>query len=83
MTDAARLKVLGQYAQKYDEIWREIEAGLSEKEDAFFLMGPANYIFQTGGVKWAVDPAFTVPRNRASMECIDADAVMESLDFIL
>ena len=83
MTDAARLKVLGQYAQKYDEIWREIEAGLSEKEDAFFLMRPANYIFQTGGVKWAVDPAFTVPRNRASMECIDADAVMESLDFIL
>jgi len=83
MTDEARLNVLKRYAERYDEIWSGIEQGLSEKEDAFFLMGPANYIFQTGGVKWAVDPAFTVPRDRTSIRCIDPDAVMESLDFIL
>lgn len=83
MTDGARLNVLERYARRYDEIWSSIESGLSGREDCFFLMGHANYIFQTGGIKWAVDPAFTVPRNRASFACIDADAVMESLDFIL
>ena len=83
MTDAQRLNVLERYAQRYEEIWTGIEEGLSGKEDAFFLMGPANYIFQTGGVKWAVDPAFTVPRDRSSIGCIDPDAVMKSLDFIL
>lgn len=83
MTDEARMNVLKRYEQRYDGIWREIEAGLSGPEDAFFLMGPANYIFQTGGVKWAVDPAFTVPRDRSSVKCIEPDAVMNSLDFIL
>lgn len=83
MTDAARLNVLNRYAEGYEEIWAGIEQGLSQKEDAFFLMGPANYIFQTGGVRWAVDPAFTVPRDRSSFECINADRVMNSLDFIL
>lgn len=83
MTDAARLRVLERYAQRYDEIWEEIERGLSEEGDAFFLMGPANYIFLTGGVKWAVDPAFTVPRDRSSFDCIDADRMMNSLDFVL
>ena len=83
MTDEARLNVLERYAEKYDEIWKDIEAGLSRKEDAFFLMGPANYFFRTGGVNWAVDPAFTVPRDRRSMGCIDPDGVMELLDFIL
>ena len=66
MTDEARLNVLNRYAERYEEIWSGIEKGLAGKEDAFFLMGPANYIFRTGGVNWAVDPAFTVPRNRKS-----------------
>jgi len=83
MTDEARLNVLKRYAEGYAEIWKGIEQGLAQKEDAVFLMGPANYIFLTGGVKWAVDPAFTVPRDRSSFACINADAVMNSLDFIL
>ena len=83
MTDAARENLLRRYAQGYDEIWRKIEAGLAEGEDSFFLMGPANYIFQTGGVRWAVDPAFTVPRDRSSAACVNPDAVMNSLAFIL
>lgn len=83
MTDEARLNILKRYAERYDEIWTEIERGLEGEDDAFFLMGPANYFFKTGGVKWAVDPAFTVPRDRSSFACIDADAVMKSLDFIL
>lgn len=83
MTDAERLNVLGLYAERYDEIWAGIEEGLSGEEDSFYLMGPANYIFRTGGVNWAVDPAFTVPRSRESVACIQPDTVMKSLDFIL
>ena len=67
MTDEAKLKVLQRYAERYGEIWRGIEEGLKSGEDCFFLMGPANYFFQTGGVRWAVDPAFTVPRDRSSI----------------
>ena len=83
MTDAERLNVLGLYAERYDEIWAGIEEGLSGEEDSFYLMGPANYIFRTGGVNWAVDPAFTVPRSRESIAGIHPDAVMNTLDFIL
>ena len=83
MTDEARMNVLKRYAERYEEIWSGIEEGLAGQEDAFFPMGPANYFFQTGGVKWAVDPAFTVPRDRSSIGCINPDGVMEELDFIL
>lgn len=83
MTDEMRLNVLKRYSQRYNEIWSGIEQGLAESEDSFYLMGPANYIFRTGGVNWAVDPAFTVPRDRSSISCIDPDAVMNSLNFIL
>ena len=83
MTDEARLNVLNRYAEGYAEIWEGIEQGLAQKEDAVFLMGPANYIFLTGGVKWAVDPMFNVPRTRESAALINPDGVMRSLSFVL
>lgn len=83
MTDAGRLAVLKRYAERYGEIWQDIERGMNEPEDAFFLMGPANYFFTTGGVKWAVDPMFNVPRTRESAALINSDGVMRSLSFVL
>ena len=83
MTDEMRLRVLERYEKRYGEIWEDIERGLFEEEDAFFLMGPANYFFSAGGMKWAVDPMFRVPRSGVSMSLIDPDRVFLSLDFIL
>ena len=83
MTDEMRLQVLSRYKQRYGEIWRGAEETLRSAEDAFCLMGPANYFFSTGGMKWAVDPMFNVPRTRESVSLIDPDPVMRSLDFIL
>lgn len=83
MTEEGRINILSRYAEGYLEIWQGIEEGLASGEDEFFLMGPSNYIFQTGGVRWAVDPAFTVPRDRSSFACINADEIMNSLDFVL
>ena len=46
-------------------------------------MGPANYIFTTGGVRWAVDPMFRIPRSGVSLDLINPDEVFSSLSFVL
>lgn len=83
MTDEGRRTILNRYAAEYASVWTEIEQGLSGGDDAYFLMGPSNYFFLTGGRRWAVDPMFNVPRSRASAALIDPERVFSSLDFIL
>ena len=55
MNDECRLAVLERYEKHYDQVWQGIEQGIEQGiscgRDAFFLMGPANYIFTTGGVR--------------------------------
>lgn len=81
----ARESVLDRYANRYGEIWAGIERGLEAETDAFWLMGAANYIFSTGGVRWAVDPMFNTPRSGASLDALGAraGAVMNTLRFAL
>ena len=84
--EALREAVLARYTSRYDGLWREIERGLAETDDAFWLMGAANYLFSTGGVRWAVDPMFNTPRNGASLETIGSErakALLDTMAFVL
>ena len=78
--------VLRRYAERYGEIFGDIERGLARTDDAFWLMGAANYIFSTGGVRWAVDPMFTTPRDHSSLRALGeerAKKLLSTMRFML
>jgi len=83
MNDECRLAVLERYEKHYDQIWQGIEQEMSRKDNAFWLMGAANYLFKTNSVCWAVDPMFNTPRSGVTLSLINPDEVFRSLSFVL
>lgn len=83
MTDATRLRVLRRYETQYDQVWQSIEQGAAQTDNAFWLMGAANYIFRTNGILWAVDPMFRTPRSGVTLEKINPDALLTRTSFVL
>lgn len=78
--------VLRRYAERYREIFGDIERGLARTDDAFWLMGAANYIFSTGGVRCVVDPMFTTPRDHSSLRALGeerAKKLLSTMRFML
>lgn len=83
MREEYRLSVLERYEKHYDQIWQGIEQEMSRKDNAFWLMGAANYLFKTNSVCWAVDPMFNTPRSGVTLSLINPDEVFRSLSFVL
>lgn len=81
-----RQAVLRRYAGRCGEIFGDIERGIARTDDAFWLTGASGYIFSTGGVRWAVDPAFTTPRDHSSLRALGeerARALLSTMRFML
>lgn len=84
--EAVRQAVLRRYAERYDEIYGGIEREIAQIDNSFWLMGASNYIFSTGGVRWAVDPMFQTPRDHSSLHLLGeerARALLRTMRFVL
>lgn len=68
----------------YPALWtRMIKEWLApDKEDQAWLMYSANYLFRTGGIRWALDP-LTLKQRLPSANEMDVRHSLEGLSFVL
>jgi phosphoribosyl 1,2-cyclic phosphodiesterase len=59
------------------EMWRE-----NSDEDCAFLTYSANYLFRTGGVRWAIDP-LTLRRRVPTAKQVDIARDLSDLEFVI
>ena len=80
-----RESMLGRYTRCYDDVWSAIERGAATCNNAFWLMGAANYIFSINGVRFAVDPMFNTPRSGETFRQVGQRAIrlLDACAFIL
>lgn len=78
--DARRAALVPDYARLWHKMTRAWQA--PRTDNAVWLMYSANYLFNTQGLKWAVDPVFL--RNRVpEAPMMDVRQDLKGLDFIL
>jgi len=58
LSDFTNEQILADIRTEYPEIWKRITTDWREKNqsDAFWLTYAANYLFNTAGIRWALDP---------------------------
>ncbi len=75
-----RQKLVSAYPILWNKMIREWRA--PRTDDAVWLMYSANYLFNTGGKKWAVDPVLLSNRIPES-QVLDVNQDLADLDFII
>lgn len=79
-TEIRRQKAINLYPRLYREIIQDWSS--QAPEDAAWLIYSANYLFRTGGIRWAIDPVvmnWRVPETQP----VDYLSLAENLDFVL
>ena len=66
----------------YHLIWKQVTSEYQQNHDGgrLWLLDAANYLFQTAGVRWAIDPAYCAPFIFAPDGAADA---LQCLDLVL
>lgn len=80
LIDQKRKLIIDRYPILWSEMIRDWKA--ENQEDAGWLMYSANYLFRTGGIRWALDP-LTLKRRIAAAPQVDIREGLSELSVVL
>ncbi|HWR67029.1 MAG TPA: MBL fold metallo-hydrolase [Bellilinea sp.] len=78
--EARRTQLISEYPSLWDKLIQEWS--VDSAEDRVWLTYSANYLFRTGGIRWAIDP-FTLQARLSTAPVVDTGRDLRSLSFVL